>query len=104
MVVAQVVGWQVFDDDALQLLDFLVHLAMVLRESLNVIVGIGIPREQRLHVWEHHFLLILHVRADGMGVFVVEFEDEAGEVVFRIQGIHEFLSDERELEVKVIGV
>ena len=104
LVVVQAIGRQIFDDDALQFLQFLIHLDMVFGEGLYVESGIGITIYKCLNIREYHLFLVLHVVGDAMGIVIIEFEDETSEIVLFVESLHKFLSDERQLEVDVVGM
>ena len=78
LVVVQTVGRQVLDDDVLQFAQLNVRLAVVLGEGFYVVVVLRLVVEQRVYVWEHHFLFVLHVRTYAVCIFVVQFKYESG--------------------------
>ena len=60
-VVSLGIAWQILDDDILQLTQLRGHLAVMLRESVNIIVAYVFLSKQLVHVREHRLFLILHV-------------------------------------------
>ena len=101
VVVVHIRG-KILQDDVLQLAEFLVSLAVMLRESLYVEVIVGLASLQSLHIREHRLLLVAHVVLYGMGIFVVEFHYQAGQIVVFVERGDKFLAYERKLEVEEI--
>lgn len=103
-VVVQSVGGQVFDDDALQLLELHGDAGVVLGDSVDVVFSAGLPVEQPLHVGEERALLERHVGDDAVHVVVVELEDELGQVVAQVEGRLKLLAYGGQLELHEILV
>ena len=104
LVVVQAVLWQVFDDEQLQLAQFLVGRAVMLREGIDIIVVGGMTVDQRLHIGEERLLLIFHVAAYLVGIFVVEAEDEFGEGFAFVERLLQLATDIGQLEVEEVGM
>ena len=60
--------------------------------------------DQRLHIGEERLLLIFHVAAYLVGIFVVEAEDEFGERLTLIERLLQFATDIGQLEVEEVGM
>ena len=85
LVVVQPVLRQVFDDEELQLAQFLIRCPMVLGEGLHVIVTGRAPLQQGLHIREERLLFVHHMTAYLMRVLIVETHDQLSERVIRVQ-------------------
>ena len=72
LVVAQGVARQVFNDDLLQLTQFLIGLAVMLRKGLDVVARGGTSHEEALDIGEHHSFLVLHMLLYLASILVVE--------------------------------
>ena len=70
LVVREAVVGQVFDDDALELLEFSGDVAVVFREGLHVVFVCLFASQQCLDVREERLFLIFHVPAYVVGVVV----------------------------------
>ena len=95
LVVVQSIRRQILDDDALQLFQFHIHLHMMLREGFDIKVGIGITIYKCLNIRKNHFLLILHVVGDAVGIIIIEFQNQSRQIIRFIKGIHQLLTDKR---------
>ena len=76
----------------------------MLGEGIHVIVVGGTPFYQRLHVGEQRLLLIFHVTADLMGIFVVKAQDQLGQRLALVERLLQLPADIGQLEVEEIGV
>ena len=83
LVVVHAVAGQVFDDDVLQLAQFLVGLSVMLRESVDVVVARHLIVEQGINIREHHFLLVFHVRTYLVRILIIELHDKACQIQMR---------------------
>ena len=78
---------------------------MLARKSFNVVVTIRrFPVDKSLHIREKYALLILHVTANLMGILIVEAQDELTQRIVGIEALFLLTTNERELEIKIIGV
>ena len=104
LVVVESVGGQVFDDHELQLTQFLVGLLMVTRKGVHVIIVHGVSVYQRLDVGEECLLLVLHVPADFLGIFLIQLHDEHAKGVSGGDALLQLAADEGQLEVQIVGM
>ena len=75
-------------------------------ETVDAVVFSLPAVEQALHIWEHGSVLIFHVTPDLGDIFVVELDDEKGDVVTSgaVYRLDEPPPDGREHEIEKIGM
>ena len=100
----QTVGRQILDDKELQLSQFLIGSAMMLRKSLHIIIITRTTVEQTLDIREEGLLLILHVTAYLMGILIIELQDQLRQGIVGIERLGELTTDIGQLEVEEIGM
>ena len=98
------VGRQILDNHELQLAQLLVGTLMMLGEHLDVIVVGRAVVQQRLHIGEERLLLILHVATNLLRILIIELHDEPSQLVVLADAFLQLATDERQLEIKVIGM
>ena len=76
----------------------------MLRVHVNLEAASHLAFKQRLHIRIDVTLLILHVRSDRTGVFVIQLHDELGKAVVLVKGVHKLAADERQLELYVVSM
>ena len=86
LVVVQPVLGQILNNKEFQFTQLLVGSPMMLREGIHIIVVGGLPVYQRLHIREQCLLLIFHVTAYLVGIFIVEAQDQLGKRLTFVQG------------------
>ena len=69
----------------------MVYLIVMLGKRLYVVILICLSVKQSLYVWEQHLLLVLHVRTDGMRIFIVQLKNQASKIVILVECLHQFL-------------
>jgi hypothetical protein len=100
-------GSVVFDDDVFEFLQLLVHAVMAFGVLLYAKLGDVFSGDEPIDVTEDLSILVFHVLAHLVHVFVEELQDEKRHLVLSraVDGFEEFAPDVQELEVeeKVVG-
>ena len=75
---------------------------MMLRERVNIIIIRYLPFQQRLDVRKQFFLLIRHVVIHKERIFIIYLNYQSRKIITLVERTGQFLSNERQLEIKVI--
>ena len=100
----QPITGQILDDDALQLAQLRAFLAVMLRVHVNLEASSHLSFEQCLHIRIDVTLLVLHVRSDRTGVFVIQFHYKLGKAIVLVKGVHKLAAYKRQLKFYVVSM